>query len=468
MIKKRDNFLSNIYKLYIFFLPFNKFDIWPFPDFLARYLFINISTLFLWIGLVYIIVTKRKLPFPHGIKIFLKIYLFMTIYSLIAALILFYPLGTLNGENTFRAVIGDIVFYFIAIGSIYFNFYCLSYVLKFEELRVTLIVQVISVLLVGYIQYGVILGIGGFNIFYNIIRNIIFLLPSDQLNRGVVFGGTEPSSASNLCFLTLPYLFCNLLSKDMRLVDKIGYVTLIIMFVPLFLSSDSSSVMLSYIMLFITFIAIYVGNKTLLRMIAIVSFCIGAFVAIGYGIDTVSNYVVGLERGTWQYIAFGKIFDTSDLSNIMRSSTIVNDMKIFFANPLTGVGNGLQGYFYEENLPDWAYVSFEVQNLLQGNNGIVDGGGAFFPTYLSAFGFIGIIVFYFFIREYIKLFNFNTQYMGIEKNIFFIFLVIFLSSAWYSLGVKQNQYVAVMLSLPIVNYESNWILSHNCEERKSV
>lgn len=51
---------------------------------------------------------------------------------------------------------------------------------------------------------------------------------------------------------------------------------------------------------------------------------------------------------------------------MMRSSSIVNDMKIFFKYPITGVGDGLQGYWYNENLPIIYLASTEVQDLASG------------------------------------------------------------------------------------------------------
>ena len=149
----------------------------------------------------------------------------------------------------------------------------------------------------------------------------------------------------------------------------------------------------------------------------------------------------------------GKIFDTSSLSNAMRSSTIINDIKIFFSYPVTGIGNGLQGYLYNSNMPEWVRRSSEVQNIISGSAGIIDGGGAFFPVLLSGFGLCGIVAFAFFVRSY-YIYYVSSGIVETELNIIFkFFIIIFLCAGWYGMGVEQNQYAAFLLALPIVEYQ---------------
>ena len=229
-----------IYKLYIFFLPFQMFSFLHFPGIFSNYLFINASSVFMWAGLLLIIMNGLRIPYNSGVKLFFNLYLFMVIYSLLAALILFFPFGELNGENTFRAVIGDIIFYFIVLCSIYYNWYCLSYIIDFRELKSVLYIESIFLLVIGYIQLSFIWGVSGLYGLYSSIDSVVQLLEPSRLDRGVVFGGTEPSSAANVYLLIIPFHLTMIWNNQ----NKMKNLLFILLYIPLFLSSNSSSVVI--------------------------------------------------------------------------------------------------------------------------------------------------------------------------------------------------------------------------------
>lgn len=445
------NLEKSIYKLYVFFFPFQMFSFISFPSFLSRYLFINTSTLFMWLGVLVLVVKKLSLPYNHGIKSFSRLYGFMAVYSLIAAVVLFIPLGTLNGEDTVRACIGDIIFYLIVLISIYYNWYCLSFIIDFCELKIVMFFESFILLLIGYIQLGIISGIGGLTKIYNMIGQIVQLADTSKLGRGVVFGGTEPASAANLFLLIVPYHLAVLLKDDNDFKQKALHLLMVIAYFPLIANSDSSSTLMMMFITLVTFLLIKINRGKWYTALVAVALVIGMSIAVGYGIDGFSSNIIRFQEGTLQYKLIGKIFDTSSMSNAMRSSTIINDMKIFFLFPFTGIGNGLQGYMYAENLPSWVLQSGEVQKLLNGSAGIVDGGGAFFPMYLSGFGLIGVFELFAFAKRYYWCYK-NYGIENTEREYLFkSFLVLFLCGGWYGLGVEQNQYAAFLLSLPIID-----------------
>lgn len=98
-------------------------------------------------------------------------------------------------------------------------------------------------------------------------------------------------------------------------------------------------------------------------------------VATVYSIDIkVDSSAASTQKDSFEYIVFGKLVDKENMSTAMRVSTIINDMRILSQHPITGVGNGMQGYWYSENVPDWCKLSYEVENLLNGKAGIANGG----------------------------------------------------------------------------------------------
>ena len=122
---------------------------------------------------------------------------------------------------------------------------------------------------------------------------------------------------------------------------------------------------------------------------------------------------------------FDKVFDTNNMSTAFRYSTVINDIKIFFRYPLLGCGNGIQGFFYNENCPDWAYFSYETQNSLNGYNGVLN-GGAFFPAYISGFGIFGLILLFLFLRKCIKIASSHRKKMGFLYYMYMMGLIAFL------------------------------------------
>lgn len=125
------------------------------------------------------------------------------------------------------------------------------------------------------------------------------------------------------------------------------------------------------------------------------AFFAGLAVAVLYSLDLSSSDAINSDKESFEYVLVGKIQDRDNLSTAMRASTVINDMKIFYDYPFTGIGDGNQGYFYRQNVPMWVVASEEVQSLMHGTK-IANGGGNFFPSFVSAYGLIGVVFFYFF------------------------------------------------------------------------
>lgn len=124
-------------------------------------------------------------------------------------------------------------------------------------------------------------------------------------------------------------------------------------------------------------------------------------------------------------------------------------MKILGNYPITGVGDGIQGYFYNKNIPNSFLISPEVSKIYKGEVGIIDSGGAYFPAFFSSYGIIGLFFLLPLIRQYFYFFK-RWERINLLNIIFMIFIIIFVASAWFSMGIRQNYMVIVMFTLPIV------------------
>ena len=166
--------------------------------------------------------------------------------------------------------------------------------------------------------------------------------------------------------------------------------------------------------------------------------------------DLSSSDAINSDKESFEYVLVGKIQDRDNLSTAMRASTVINDMKIFYDYPFTGVGDGNQGYFYRQNVPMWVVASEEVQSLMHGTK-IANGGGNFFPSFVSAYGLIGVVFFLFFLKSYRKAFRSSilTKNMNLQM-IYTLGMSLFLLTSWYVTGVKLNETICFLLALPCV------------------
>lgn len=445
------NLLRIVYKLYILFIPFSTFTFISQDNVINRYFFFSISCFLLYFGFLIILFKgKGLLKINSLIKEIFKLYCYMSIFSIIAALILYFPLGEKYGETTLNAIWGDIIFYFVVLLNIYFNYYCLSYVINIKELKKVFYIDVFILLILGYVQYFTINGVTIFSKIYAWLQKIFNLydLPNAR-EKGITFFGSELSSASILFLFIIPFLFSVIFDKKELPRNKFINIVILALFVPLFLTTTSSSVYIGLILTLITAIAINVNIK-LYKLIIIFGGVIGLGTVIIYGTDIINIISNQFEYNSLGYIIIGKVFDTSNLSTAMRFSAMGMHIWIFKHFLFTGTGNGIQGYFYESNLQDWAYKSNEVQSILSGEIGLPNGGGAFFTAYLTGYGLLGVYFLIKFIKKFIYQLQKKSEQLGYLYYVFLIGIALFNFQAWTVMGIKQNLSVCFLLSIPFI------------------
>lgn len=441
-----NNIHAQIYKLYFLCLPLGHVFNFPFNDAIHPFL-PDFSTLIALFGLVVLAVSQKSLNINHRIGSLFKLYLLFAVYSIIASFILTFILSN-PIESPFSTISGDIVLYLFFILSVYYNYVILTKYIRFTSLFHLMKLQIIILLFVGFIQFLAINGIAPANILYNLLSSIFSLRDFDwlsSLERGVTFWGTEPASASLICYLTIPYVLAVIITRKGR--QRLIFLIILLLFAFLFFSSDSTSALISFIYVVIS--AVILGIiKVNSNKLKLISFTIGLLMAIVYTvIFAQASFDVEFEAG-FSYVLLGKFFDTSNYSTITRASTIINDMNIFVDFPITGVGNGNQGFFYNENVPFWMDCSKEVKYM---RYVIPNGGGNFFPSFISGFGIIGVMFLINFIRKFIKWES--DSVLAENKTIALLYnisITLFLLSSWHSVSIKSFEIMAFIISLPLV------------------
>lgn len=442
------SFERTLYKTYVFFLPLGRFIEFPFGDFINS-MITQMSTWLMLLG-VFILFLRAQGSAFRGVSCFGKLYFFMAIYSLVASFILLFTLDPHFVETPLRTCMGDIIHYLLALLSIYYNYYHLTHTIHIRQLYKIFDGQIIVLLIIGYLQLGLLLGIGPMASIYISLASVLSLADFSwlmNLDRGVCFFGSEPASASKLCLLVIPFILSSIyhLKKGVRW----KYIIYLLLFGILMLMSNSSSVLVSFILIIAFFLFSAVLSK-IKKSLYYISFGAGLLLALLYTADFHSVSDAG-DTSDWFYVIYGKALDKENMSTAMRMSTVINDMKIFYSYPLTGIGNGNQGFFYTQNIPSWVRPSEEVQHVLSGEVGIINGGGNFFPAYLSGFGLIGIIVLFRFLQRYKQ--KYSRSFLRKESRIDWVFklgVLLFLFFSWTVLGIKQNETMLFLLTLPCV------------------
>src|SRR5574344_1285837 len=257
---------KNIYILYLFFLPFERFIDFDMPMVFQEYLFPKFSSFLFVLGILLVLNKRQYISYNPILKKWKRLYVFQTLYTLSLATILYFPLGPLYGEDTFRATIGGVIFWFVVIVNIYYNYYALTKLVTIDQVFKIIIASSFVLLFVGYLQYAVINIGGSFSLAYAVLAHYIDLLPEDKLSRGVVFFGTEPSSAASLFFLVIPVLI-GIIWRQKKKRTKFKYQLLLLSFVPLFVSSVSSTVIIIMIFTVVSVFLIQLNRILLYKII---------------------------------------------------------------------------------------------------------------------------------------------------------------------------------------------------------
>lgn len=436
--------LRTIFRLYVFFLPFETFINIPQEGIFN--IFKSFSLNIAMLGLGYILLSGRHFYLPKMAKTFGYQYFFMAVYSLMAAVILSILL-TRQYESPLSCIVGDLVLYFEMLLSVFFICYCLNNVATYDDVYKALNWQIVVALGMGMIQFLALSGIGSAIAFYETLSSVFKLATLKSLilmERGVTIFGNEPSSLTVYSFLTIPYiLYRSFFVKKKRMF----YIIALILFAILFRASLSTQTLVVFLGELAVF-ALLAFSKSSYKTMIKLSFLAGLSVALLLCVEKI-DYHNDAEVDSLEYVVFRKALDRDNSSMQMRASSVVNDMKIFAEYVIVGVGSGCQGFWYEKNIPNWVTSSEEVQDLIQGHI-IPNGGGAFFPDYLSAYGLIGIFALFVFVSKYRKAIRYSS--INDDEKMFLIYrtsMVIMMFACWYTVNLRETPIAFFILTLPL-------------------
>ncbi len=446
------NIQKTIFKLYLFVLPFMAL---PGVSHLRKAIApnspISNNLILLSLGLfLFALFQRGRFPFPQKSLVKKGVYLccVLNVICFITSLVLFIPFGPLNGENTVRASFPSIVFMFLTAVTFYYNAMMFQRITK-EEIERIFDWLVLIVLGVGFLQVAV-LKIPGVATLYDLINFLGILADSSFVQRmgRICFTGSEPASAGSIVtVLLLPYIYSKILTTRAP-----KYKLYAMMFIVLLFFTFSSTVYIGVAVGLVIFGYFYAKehatNKLILQLLTCCSFA--GLILLFCGPYLWQHTSVGNKI---EELVFKKTTSQENLSTLTRYSSIRADWQAFLHYPLTGVGNGNQGYFYnsavEQALSSQALQYGELSDKLDGNVGIVN-GGAFIPAFISGYGVIGVILLILFVKQCVGYIRKHPEEYGCFRYMYYIGGITFLGLATASTGLDGNFITLFIVSIPFM------------------
>jgi len=441
-----------LYKIYIFLLPFLLLPgLSTIKNSISQSATIENDLFILFIGVaIYVISNHGVIPFERDYLYAdaVKTCLSLVLLSLATSLVLYPFLGKLNGENTITATIPNDIYMIVTALAFYYNAQMFRRITKREICRV-LDVLYIVVLVVGYMQVLTIY-VPMFGVIYDNIDVLDILVNSSQIanmNRTCLVG-SEPSSGGDiLSVLLIPYVLSRIITGE----EKLRFTRILLM-LPLVFFTYSSTVYAGFAVNLLIFYMYYTKtrnasdanrNKLILTVLLLLILGVG-------GTWFLSSTAIGKEV---YYYLFAKTQVHGSMSTEIRYSTLYTDIYAFLHYPLTGVGNGNQGFFYNEVVTKYLSSStlsyFEMADRLNGSKGIVN-GGAFVPAFISGFGLIGIIILFRYILRCKRRIENHSDLYGSFKYMYYIGGLSFLAISVVSGSLDGNFLPIFVLSIPFM------------------
>lgn len=450
----------NIAKLYLFFLPFRLFvqlaGLQSIVGVCANYM----AFVFHVLGvMIWLINENGKISFA-GLDNFsfinragiLTIYLHLS--SLVMAVAIQITMGNQGGESAFSGIAGMVI---------YFTQYFLIFVynarvfdiLDRETINYILHWVCLVLLFIGYFQVLVMNGVGGsvydsLNIFGN-------LNSSGNLPKLCLTGAEGATAGCIIAIFVFPYL----LSQALYTRKKIYMLEIILWLIPLFFTYSSTAYILTACDILMFALLLVRSSENIQSNLKMILFIV---------IVLIVGVLILLETGLFgdeaveqiEYLLLEKVTDTSNGSTTSRTVPLLVNWGAFTEFPILGVGNGLQGYFYEKYFPTWALnvEGSDVGVFLERSRTGIANGGVFIPSLLSGYGIVGCLFIALFVYSLVRM---NKRRKNVNGNFYSMFIIA--AVAFFIAGFQGDMYgmyfAWFMLSLPLYDGTTEYNLKED-------
>lgn len=422
--------------------PFPFVQTLPLPSALRTNGFVCAVALLLYVAL------KSRMRFleGRGVRRYLPFIVYAMGITAIMSLVLYEPLGSLFGENTISATAPSylwLVMILLVIGALGYLFEHTSS----DMLNSAFEAFVVCVIILGVMQaITLVTGIPLYDAFNS------FGLFQDIFGERISTIGSEPSAnAIIIGMISLPYVISRLAHGAPK---RFRFYFVILLVLVGFVSS--SQCYYSVISLGIGYFVFFRPKRIKHTALAILSLicciaCIAFIVITAFGVHLMENEAV---QQAYYYI-FEKVGDSNSQSTTYRMSTTVNDIYVFERYPVFGVGDGLQGFYFNENIAEhWSTGgSIELENALAGKVGLV-GSGCLMTGLLSSFGVVGFALFAYVLLSSIRDAHIRRKAMGPYYEMYLLALFAMLPATVIGLTLHGSWALYLILAMPFMAFRS--------------
>jgi hypothetical protein len=411
----------------------------------------------MFIGLLLILIyTNGTLSFSSTLMrkaVFLSFELI--ILSLVTSVLLLNVFGELYGKNTLSASFSKNIYYALLAVTFFFNAYLFDFLDK-EMMRKLMDISCWITIVVGFLQILIILQVPGVRDIYDNMDVLDVLVQSNKIiNIGRVCATrVEPANMTiSICVYLLPYSMSRVIHEK----DKRKYIFFIIALTVICFYGLSSAVLVAILGAFAVFIY-FTAKKTRTGSFVLFLLVAAIITLMLIGTGALDETEFGEKVS---YLLMEKTTNTSNLSSGYRYTTVVNDLVCFLKYPVTGVGNGNQGFLYNSTMnSDWVTeamrTNYQTVKAMSGANGVLS-GGAFVPSFISGYGLVGIILLCIYISAVKKKLAEVREQMNYYYEWFYIGSITFLIVSTVAGSIEGNYIVMFIFSLPFAA-EHNIIL----------
>ena len=378
----------------------------------------------------------------------LALVVYLNLSSVVMAVVMQLTYGNHGVENAFQGIIGMELYFFQYFLMFLYNYHVFQ-IIPLNRIKKILLTCIRALLVLGYVQILVMNGIGG-QIYDRL--NIFGVLNSSHKLPKLCLTGSEGASAGGMIAIFIfPLLYSQIIKGDRKFI-----IELLLWLLPLYYTNSSTAYILATICTGM-FILLSIANSdnptggflTVIIIVLVIAILFFALTRTGILDDEMIEHI--------RYLLLDKATDRENGSTVSRTIPFLVNWGAFTEYPLLGVGNGLQGYFYEKYFPDWALQvrGSDVGEFLERSRGGISNGGVFFPSLLSGYGIIGCLAILIFIwrcfqelqrvKPYIDIFYYSCllsfasfAVMGFQGDVYGMYYVWFMVSMPFICGVKPD------------------------------
>ncbi len=372
---------------------------------------------------------------------FIKLIIYLNCSSVFMAAIIQLVLGSHGQENAFSGIAGMLIYFSQYALMVLYNKWVLELVSR-EQLEKIWGRVCWALLILGYWQGACITAGGIFSAAYDAF-NVLGVLHASDMPKLCLTGAEGASAGSLISILVMPYLFSRIISEH-----RCGryLVQVFLWLIPLFFTQSSTAYIL-FAVCSAVFLLLLLRRNNFSKLF----FLSAIILTAGIIMATFPKLLPETTQEQIDYLLLEKIDDRENGSTVSRTIPLLVNWGAFTEWPLLGVGNGLQGYFYEKYFPAWAYYATGSDALvfLERSRTGIGNGGVFIPSLLSGYGIIGCLLILVFARKYLQMAIRKKAELG-EWYLQFLMAAVCILLSGFQGDFYGNYYIWFVLCLPLM------------------